>query len=221
MIFAWSLLLNRAEGKQVSSRLIARTLKKANLPASSRGLTRQECREHLKEAHKKYYAIRKSAPELRAKHLDSLAEAWAAEGNVLKEKILKQLIQRENIKSSHRKIKLLRGKLEHSSTTMVTVINDQQCPKDLINKIDIENAILKENAGKFQQAFNSPFYTTHLALDFGYKALTPAANQVLLGVYNPPPDTDATLLKYFEQLAIPSTARQSITNTQRLSFLCL
>jgi hypothetical protein len=69
---------------------------------------------------------------------------------------------------------------------MVTILDDQQRPKDLINKIDIKNAILKENAGKFQLAFNSPFYTAPLALDFGYKALTPAANQVLLGVYNPP-----------------------------------
>jgi hypothetical protein len=165
-----------------------------------------------------YFSIRKSAPELRAKHLDSLAEAWAAEGNSPKEKILKQLINRENIKSSHKKIKYLRGKLEHSSTTMITILDDQQCPKDLINKVDIENAILRENAGKFQQAFNSPFYTAPLAIDCGYKALTPAANQVLLGVYNPPPDTIDTLKKYIEQLAIPLHARHSITTTQESDF---
>ncbi len=79
---------------------------------------------------------------------------------------------------------------------MVTVLDAQQQPIDLTWKLDIERAILKENASKFQQSFHSPFYKAPLAVDFGYKALTPAAEQVLLGVYNPPPNIDESIVQY-------------------------
>jgi hypothetical protein len=87
-----------------------------------------------------------------------LAAAWAEHGNTTKEKVLKQLIHREQTKDAHRKIKLLRGKLERNNLTMVTVLDDQHQPIDLAQKLDIERAILRENASKFQQSFHSPFY---------------------------------------------------------------
>ncbi len=117
-----------------SSRLLRRVLKKAQLPATSRGLSQQECKSHLHTAHKNYFSIRKTAPELRLKHLESRAAAWAAHENLPKEKILKQLIERETLRSTHRKIKFLRGKLDQCSITMVTLLDESQRPKDLIQK---------------------------------------------------------------------------------------
>jgi hypothetical protein len=84
-IYAWSLLLRKAEGKKISSRLLALVLKKAKLPTSARGLTPQTCREYLK-ASQSYFSLRRSAPALRAQHLESLASAWADHGNTTKEK---------------------------------------------------------------------------------------------------------------------------------------
>jgi hypothetical protein len=104
----------KGEGKKVSSRLIARVLKKAQIPSSTRGLPIQELKVHLKEAHHLYFATRASAPELRVQHLDSVAAAWAEQGNSTKEKMLKQLKQRKQIKSSHWRIKFLHGKLEQA-----------------------------------------------------------------------------------------------------------
>jgi hypothetical protein len=75
-----------------------------------------------------------------------VAAAWAEQGNSTKEKMLKQLKQREQIKSSHWRIKFLHGKLEQGSTTMVTILDNQGCPIDLTQKSDIEQAILRENA---------------------------------------------------------------------------
>jgi hypothetical protein len=86
---------------------------------------------------------------------------------------------------------------------MVTVPTENGGTMDLTKKQDIEKAILMENASKFQQSFNSPFYTTSLAMDFGSKALTPAAKQVLLGIYSPPHALDETVTKYIKQLAFP------------------
>jgi hypothetical protein len=202
-IYAWTLLLRRSSGHKVSSRLITRVLKKAKVPTTSRGHSEQDCRAKLKEAHRSYYSLRKSAPGLRATYLDSVAEAWAIKGNQPKEKIIKTLKHREQIRASHKKIKFLRGKLARNTITMVTLMDDNLNLTDLTSKADIEKAILAENASKFQQSFHSPFYTAPLSNDFGYKALTPAANQVLLGVYNPPPNRDKTLKCYIEQLAFP------------------
>jgi hypothetical protein len=123
-IYAWSLLLKNAKGDKVSSCLISRTLLKANLPSTVHAMDLATCSAKLKEAKRAYYSIRSSAPELRAKHLDNLAEVLAKEGNKPKETILRQLQQRENLRNSHRKIKYLRGKLTRNSTTIVTVLDE-------------------------------------------------------------------------------------------------
>jgi hypothetical protein len=150
-IYAWTLLLRRSSGHKVSSRLITRVLKKAKVPTTSRGHSEQDCRAKLKEAHRSYYSLRKSAPELRATYLDSVAEAWAIKGNQPKEKIIKTLKHREQIRASHKKIKFLRGKLARNTITMVTLMDDNLNLTDLTSKADIEKAILAENASKFQQ----------------------------------------------------------------------
>lgn len=92
---------------------------------------------------------------------------------------------------------------------MVTILDNEASPIDLTTKQDIEKAILSENSSKFQQSFHTPFYTRPLSNDFGYKALTPAAAQVLLGVYNPPPDIDGNTKQYLKQLAFPSSVKQN------------
>jgi hypothetical protein len=61
---------------------------------------------------------------MRAQHLESLASAWAEHGNNTREKIL-------------------RGKLERNSTTMVTVQTEAGDTIDLTKKCDIKKAILK------------------------------------------------------------------------------
>jgi len=65
--------------------------------------------------------------------LEALALAMAEQGQTDKEKILKALREREQQRSTARKIKYLRGKVQTRSTTMVTTIDAAG------NKIDITN----------------------------------------------------------------------------------
>jgi hypothetical protein len=123
-IYAWTLLSRRTSGQKVSSRLIQRVLKRAQLPPSSRGLAATECKDKLKEAHRVYFSTKKSAPELRATYLNSLAIARAQTENSTAAQMIKLLKHREQTRSSHKKIKFLRGKLERNSTTLVTVLDD-------------------------------------------------------------------------------------------------
>jgi hypothetical protein len=92
----WSLLLHYSKGLKVSSRKIARTLKKAGIPASSRGCSQIEIMDELKEATKHYYSLKKTDKQLRATHLERLASAMASKGNLKRENILKQLRLKES-----------------------------------------------------------------------------------------------------------------------------
>jgi hypothetical protein len=56
-IYAWTLLSRRINGQKISSRLINRVLKKAQLTPSVRGLSAADCKQKLKEAHQNYFTI--------------------------------------------------------------------------------------------------------------------------------------------------------------------
>jgi hypothetical protein len=130
-IYAWSMIKKKAKGLRVSSRLITRTLKKACLPYNL----------HLEAAYKHYYSIKGSHKELRKTATEKRAEALAAEGKLDKVKVLKEIRERENQRSTARKIRYLRGKISTGSTTIVT-INDVHGNKvDLTNKEDIEERL--------------------------------------------------------------------------------
>jgi ABC-type branched-subunit amino acid transport system substrate-binding protein len=147
-IKAWLLLIARAKNKRVSSRLISRTLKNANISAEFRGLP-GDLQEHLKEEYKNYYRIKGEASQLRMNALETLAKALATQGNRDKEKIIKALQEREQQRSTARKIRNLRGKTRMGSTTMVTVTDPNGEKMDIMNQKDMEKAIFESNKKKF------------------------------------------------------------------------
>jgi len=122
-IKAWLLLISRAKNFKISSRLIKRTLNKAGLPRESRGLSLASLEDQLKEEYRTYYQIKGEANQLQSTALESLAEALAAQGKIKKEKMLKALREREQQRSTARKIRYLRGKIRTGSTTMVSIID--------------------------------------------------------------------------------------------------
>jgi hypothetical protein len=144
-IYAWRLLIKRAKGEKVSSRLLTRTLRKAVLNTHMKLRGRAFLEDQLISAYKQYYSIKKCHRELRNTSLDNRAEALAQEGNIHKSKIIKALRENEKQHQTARKIKFLRGKLAKSSTTIVTVPDGNNAWKDLTCKTDIEEAILKSN----------------------------------------------------------------------------
>jgi hypothetical protein len=189
---------------------ILTTHRKAGLSPLVRGLDPASCLLNLQSARRNCYSIRASAPVLHKKHLDSLAEALAKDGNLSKEKVLKQLKQREALWSSHCKLKYLRGKLVRNSTTVVTISDDEGRLVDLTKKRDIETAIIQENKRKFQQSFHTPFYQPPLNHDFEYKALTRFASQVLRGDYIPPESCPASIISYLSALQAPSSVQNHV-----------
>jgi len=168
LVKAWNLILNKLKGKKVSSRLIARSLKKANLPIEVRGFSIEQVQEKLKQAYQDYYCNKNQAASLRNTSLELLAEAIAVKGDLAHEKVLRDLRQREQQRATARKLRFIQGKMKSGSTTMIAVVGEDGNRVDITDRKEMERAILDNNKAKFSQSFHTPFYRSPLkeALDF-------------------------------------------------------
>lgn len=201
------MLLIARNKRRVSSRLLSRTLKKANFPADFRSLEEEILQERLKDEYKHYYQIKGEATQLRATALANLAEALAAQGDTKKEKILKALREREQQRSTARKIRSLQGKLRMGSITMVTITDSNGEKVDITDQQEIERVILDSNKQKFSQSAKTPFYLSPLKDEFGFKGLTYAAQATLAGVYDSNHEIDSRILDLIAQWQIPQAVR--------------
>jgi hypothetical protein len=93
-IKAWLMLLAKVKKRKISSRLIKRTLKKANISSDARGLPEGEIQECLKAEYKLYYQLKGDATQLRMTALAQLAAAIAEKGDTDAQLWLQLLIHR-------------------------------------------------------------------------------------------------------------------------------
>jgi hypothetical protein len=206
-IKAWLLLLSRAQKKKVSSRLLPRTLKKANMSLDLKSLQETTIQEELKEDYQNYYRIKGNARQLRATALENLAEALVQKGDSTQEKMLKALREREQQRQTVGKIRYLQGKLQIGSTTMVTTTDPAGSRTDITDQEGIKQAILRSNEEKFRQASHTPFYQSPLKDDFGFKGLTTNAQAALAGLYEPSQEVHSRILGVIAQWQIPQAVR--------------
>jgi hypothetical protein len=168
-IKAFHLLIKKRKGQKTSSRLIQRCLRKAGLTSSLHALSLEDLEESRKQAYQDYYKIKAHHVELRKTYLEELAEAMA-EQHSQKEKIIRQLLHREEQRKVARKIRFLRGKFSKNSTTMVTTETPTGELQEITDKREMERAIMKNNEQKFRQSYNTPFFYQPLLSEFGLKA---------------------------------------------------
>ncbi len=208
LISAWSLILKRAKGLKVSSRLLQRTLRKASLTPSCRARTLESIQDQLTLAYKNYYSIKGSNRSPRKTSLEKRAEAIAAQRNQKKATVLRCIREREKQRNTARKIRYLRGKVNSGSTTMVTVQDEAGNRFDLTSKEHIEQAIMKNNEEKYRQSSHTPFYQFPLVNEFGFKGLTSAAQAVLSGVYESNHPIEDCAQALLEELEMPEKVRE-------------
>jgi Reverse transcriptase (RNA-dependent DNA polymerase) len=206
-IKAWSLLQKKQKGMKVSSRLLQRSLKKANISYFFRHAPIQTINEKLRQAYKDYFVIKGSHRELRNTYLENLAEALSAGSNTKRETMLKQLKEREKQRNTARKIKYLRGKMNTGSTTMVSIDNGQGGYIDITGKQEMEQAIMENNEKKYKQSHHTPFFQFPLVGDFGFKGLTMASQAVLSGVYESNYEIDPYAKDLLNHLHMPSDVK--------------
>jgi hypothetical protein len=106
-ILAWSLLKKRSIGLRISSRLLQCTMFKAKLETNIKHAGAPLIQEHLTNAYRHYYSLKRSHTDLRKTHMAQLAEVLAQEKNLEKVQVLRSLREREMQRTTIRKIRLL------------------------------------------------------------------------------------------------------------------
>ena len=99
----WKTVYSRKHGTRVSTRFISRLEQKKSIQNSLRH-TKQEVKEHLNQAYRRYYALKKNALHLRETWLRDLAAMKAKEDGGDQETIYNNLLHRESQQRSARRL---------------------------------------------------------------------------------------------------------------------
>jgi hypothetical protein len=131
-----------------------------------------------------------------------------------RDKELQQLCTIEQQCMVARNIKRMQGKLQHNTTTQVS-INHKRGRRTVTSKDDIEDACVEENISRFSQSNNMPFMQEPLLPLISYLADTPAAKDILQGTFEIPPGMDKYTKLFINELRMPDNIRvKPMTQTE-------
>jgi hypothetical protein len=162
-LHAWNLLRKRAKGGKVNTRMLIQQLKAAVLEDHLLD-TLSEIEEARASIWREQKRLKAQATSLRASWLQSLAEAKAELGLMLAAQAVSNMQRREEQRRTARMIRRVNDKLRSGSVTMVLAPDDDGHWTEHTEKLEIETALLQENERRFNQAKDTPFLVTLLAL---------------------------------------------------------
>ena len=172
----WTLLQTRKKGRKVSSRLLARTRKTANLTTGKHSV--KQIREELKAAYESYWELKKQGHQRRDQWLQNMAEAMAEEGGQ-KATHLKTLRTREAQRRTAAAIRRIRNKTSNTKIRQVTP-KTEGAPVE--KQSEVKRLILDKNESKIKQAWGTPLLSEDSNDLLGRMGETSAAGAILHGL---------------------------------------
>ena len=199
----WKLVLDKRQGRKISSRLIIRVMKKARISTPLRDI--MQLSEHsittaLKRSFKNYKQAKKSSISTRRQWLEELAEArsnqeaaslkkstrrkkkstvQSAESNIAKH--IRTILHVKHTRRMFRRIKGSVGKSRMSGVSMIQIQDDQGRWVEVTDHNQMVNALIQEYYSKYHQTESTPPMTYPLRHYLGYLGTGSNANSVLLG----------------------------------------
>lgn len=208
-----ALSISKKLKRKVGARVLIRLSEKTSLNTTNMSL--EDMKAKLKVLYIEYKAIKKKAAEKRTEYLTSLAEAYEERNMGKKANIIKQLIEREQLRDMYRKLKYINKKANNLSTSYVTVKNENGEKVDITDRKEMEQAITEENRQKYHQIENTcPFINEPLREQFGDYGIGPETDNVLQGTYVAPDTLDESTICFLEQCKIP-LGKNTITKLER------
>jgi hypothetical protein len=207
----WTNIIKLKKGVKISKKKIRRQLKRLGLSTSLLKGTLMEAQQQANQVRKEWLAAVKQAPDLRKSFLESLAQARAAENGTTAEKELKQLRHREKQREESRRRRAISGKgADKAKTTKMyySVINPTT--GEVTSKVECNDqdtmgeAGVRENELRMTRALRCCFSKSPLFDDFGSIANTEAADQVLAGTYEAPPNIDPFAKLLLNEMRLPA-----------------
>ena len=181
--------------KKVNTQYLYRLSKQ--LGFTTEGRTLEQLKQDIYEAKKEYNKIKDNHKEHRQTFLENLAEALSESGKGSQASHLKQLVLREEQRTTFRRIKRLKG--ESNLATTFVQKNDNGIIQDIVDQTEIEEAIIQENRQKYHQCeMSCPFLQPPLVQDFGFCGNGPQMEKFVNGTYEIPPDIDEYTRDYIE-----------------------
>ena len=208
----WTNVISRKNGTKVSTRYISRLEKITKIPHALQ-VTLQEAAKRLEESYKRYYNLKTIAWELRESWLMELAAIKAKQYGGDQYKHYSNLIAQERQRIASRRMKGAMGKLHGNGITTAQVTQNDGTIREYTTKEDIEQACLDENKKKFSQTNSTPLMMGSLADELGFDGTSEVCQQILDGVYIPPPDTDEYTKAYIKELKRPNNLQDTPTAT--------
>jgi hypothetical protein len=204
----WRAVILKKKGCRFSNNKLRR-LERSTGITNSLHFSLEEAKQRESTAFAQYKKLKKTADQRRLTYLEDKATAIAQDTTLTTTNVYKQLIKREEQRSSARRIKHTIGKLKVGGVTKVEVLNKKGEIEDIITKEGIEKACMVENDIKFLQTSETPLMKGQLAKDFGFDALTTAGQAVLDGHYHAPSTTPQYTRELLQHLEFNATKHKS------------
>ena len=179
-----------------------RRLNKRSKVSNPMALPLPQVKDNLQQAYTDYYKTKQESKKLRLTFLEEKARDLAAEKDLDKDNVYSQLIQREKVRASARKIKYALGKVKKGGVTRVEVIQNGNA-EEVVDSNEIFRVCADENESKFQQTRYTPCSQPPLRDLLGFNGLTEFADSILSGTFTAPPDTPPYVIELFQQLKKP------------------
>ena len=197
----WKAVLTKKAGAHFSMTKLRRLELQLGLHHSLH-LTIPNIKLKLKEAQQSYWKVKKKGDDHRTSFLLAKAQDIANETNGVADNIYTQLLQRENLRKTHRRIRLTIHKGRSGGITKVDTISDNGTTVELTTKSEIELACINENRSKYRQTENTPCMNGVLLQDLGFLGLTDSSSSIINGTYICPDDSPPFTNEFIHQFRL-------------------
>lgn len=200
----WEAVVTKKTGTKYSMNKLRRMEKTVGL-TNTMHVSIEQAKKEVTEAKAQYNATKAQAETLRQTFLHRKAKDIAHEKDLPEYSVYKQLISGEEQRQAARRIKYTLQKIHGGGVSRVEMKDNDGTTKVLTQKVEIEEACMKENEKKYMQTSNTPCMTGQLQRDLGYDGLTPSGEAILNGTYEPPPGTGQYTRELLQQLKMVDT----------------
>ena len=186
----WKLVSRRQQGAKVRMRTIIRLQRKCKIDGKPTLLDKEEVRNNFRQAINEYNDFKPHASDERVSWLEELAQEKAIKNDTTQEEEIRKMIDREDMRKVHRRIRRMNGKDRNAGTSMVTATNEEGIIEEITDREGLEEAIIDENRTKFIQSGDTPFYLEPLRSEFDEECKHENYDKVLEGTYVVPEGVD-------------------------------
>ena len=199
----WKLQLKRHRGKKVSSRLLERKRKQAQIPLQPfTSLTGDQIQQEISQCVIQWNKAKSQAITQRKEFLENKAQELLS-SNMSKATALRQLLQQEKLRNQHRHIQhTIKGPRSTGLSSVYGVPDINGVRPHHTQPTAIAQCCIEANQQKYRRTECTPFMTQPLLSSVGFDGLNPTASSILNGTF-PTTNLPSHTAHHIQELSAP------------------